>query len=267
VAERKRRGSPFSPGHGPRTVHGEVLLDDRQRRRLTRIRWRRVGVALAVLGVAAGAIAVYFSPVLRVQNVEVTTGPSVDGAEVRERAGLHGDSLLTADLAAAQARIKELPMVKDATISRDWPQTVRVTVAERQPWAVWQAGSGASYVVDDEGVVLPVEAPAGAPVINVGGEPAEFQPGDRVDSDAVALARALTEQVPAELALSVSAFEWADASGLTITTDAGYRVVLGDSQNMDYKLAVWRAVEADLGRDAMAGHVLDLRFGDRPSFQ
>jgi cell division protein FtsQ len=266
VADRKRRGSPFSRKHGPRTVQGEVLLDDRQRRRLTRIRWRRIGLVLASLGAFAGVVALYFSPALRVQNVEVTTGPSVDGAEIRELAGLHGDSLLTADLAAAEQSIEELPMVKDATISRSWPQTVRITVVERTPWAVWQAGS-TSYVVDDEGFVLPVEASAGAPVINVGGEPADLQPGDRVDSDAVALARSLTQQVPAELALNISAFEWTDASGLTITTDAGYRVVLGDSQNMDYKLAVWRAVEADLGRDAMSGHVLDLRFGDRPSFQ
>ena len=33
------------------------------------------------------------------------------------------------------------------------------------------------------------------------------------------------------------------------------------------KLAVWREIEASLGRANMTGHVLDLRFGDRPSFQ
>jgi hypothetical protein len=54
---------------------------------------------------------------------------------------------------------------------------------------------------------------------------------------------------------------------LALTTDAGYRVVVGDSQNFDYKLAVWQAIEERLGRAAMVGHVLDLRFGDRPSFQ
>jgi hypothetical protein len=44
-------------------------------------------------------------------------------------------------------------------------------------------------------------------------------------------------------------------------------VVIGDSQNMDYKLAVWQQIEKELGRETMGGHVLDLRFGDRPSFQ
>jgi hypothetical protein len=58
-----------------------------------------------------------------------------------------------------------------------------------------------------------------------------------------------------------------DASGLTVQTDAGHRVVIGDSENVEYKLAVWGQIEAELGREAMGGHVLDLRFGDRPSLQ
>ena len=33
--------------------------------------------------------------------------------------------------------------------------------------------------------------------------------------------------------------EYTPQQGLAITTDAGYRVVVGDSQNFDYKLAVW----------------------------
>jgi hypothetical protein len=35
---------------------------------------------------------------------------------------------------------------------------------------------------------------------------------------------------------------------------------------VDYKLAVWQAVEEDIGREDMAGHVLDLRFRDRPAY-
>ncbi len=50
-----------------------------------------------------------------------------------------------------------------------------------------------------------------------------------------------------------------------MTTNARYSVVVGESQNVDYKLAVWRAVEEEVGREEMAGQVLDLRFGDRPA--
>jgi cell division protein FtsQ len=266
VADRKRRGSPFSSKRSARAVRGEVLLDDRTRRRLSRIRWRRIGAALAFAGVIAGLVALYFSPALRVQEVEVGGATTVSAADVQGLAALDGASLLTANLSAAESRVEELPMVKAATITRAWPQTVRIAIVERTPWAVWQAGAGA-YTVDEEGMVLDAGAPDGAPVISVSGADGPLEPGQSVDQDAVALARALTERVPAELALNVDAFEWSGDSGLTITTDTGYRVVLGDSQDMEYKLAVWRGIEANLGRASMTGHVLDLRFGDRPSFQ
>ena len=266
MADRKRRGSPFSSKRRAKAVRGEVLLDDRTRRRLSHIRWRRIGTVLAVLGVFAGLVGLYFSPALRVHEIEIGGATTVSTADIEALASLDGASLVTADLSAAESRIEELPMVKAATITRAWPQTVRIAIVERTPWAIWQAGTSA-YAVDDEGVVLVGDAPAGAPVIRVSGADVGLEPGQVVDQDAVALARSLTERVPAELALNVATFEWSGSKGLTITTDSGYTVVLGDSQDMDYKLAVWREIEAQLGRASMTGHVLDLRFGDRPSFQ
>ena len=266
MAKRKRIGSPFSRKRGARTVRGEVLMDDRTRRRLSHTRWRRIGLMLATVGAVAGIAAFYISPALRVNEIEVGGTVTVSAAEVEAAAGLNGASLLTADLGAAKSRIEELPMVKEATISRAWPQGLRVAILERTPWAVWQAGSRA-YTVDDEGVVLVGDAPEGALVISVSGADVGLEPGQIVDQDAMALARSLTELVPAELALNVTRFEWSGDRGLTITTDSGYSVVLGDSQDMEYKLAVWREIEAELGRGNMTGHVLDLRFGDRPSFQ
>jgi len=228
VADRKRRGSPFSSKRRSKAVRGEMLLDDRTQRRLSRIRWRRIGAVLAFAGAVAGLVALYFSPALRVHEVEIGGATTVSAADIEALAGLDGASLLTADLDAAQSRIEELPMVKQATITRAWPQTVRVAIVERTPWAVWQAGAS-GYTVDDEGVVLERDAPEGAPVIRVSGADVGLEPGQSVDQDAVALARSLTARVPAELALSVATFEWSGGSGLTITTDSGYRVVLGDS--------------------------------------
>jgi cell division septal protein FtsQ len=125
-----------------------------------------------------------------------------------------------------------------------------------------------SYVIDGEGVVLPATAaPDGAPAIKDLGNPVRLVPGDHVDLDAVRLTQALAQRVPETLQMAIAALEYSPATGLTVTTAAGYRVVVGDSQNMDYKMAVWQAIETQLGREEMAGHVLDLRFGDRPSFQ
>lgn len=250
-----------------RALKGHVMLDDRTERRLRRIRWRRILIALGVVGLVAALVAVYESPLLRVQNVEISGTNVVDAAKVKALAPIQGESMLRLDTTAIQEQIAFLPMVKSVTITRHWPQTVRIQVTERTPWGYWKVGD-TQYPIDADGVVVDgVKPPDNAPVITDLSNPVRLVPGDHVDSDAVMLTQALLAQVPAKLKLNIASLEYSPAAGLALVTDAGYRVVVGDSENMDYKLSVWQAIEGQLGRDAMAGHVLDLRFGDRPSFQ
>jgi cell division septal protein FtsQ len=144
---------------------------------------------------------------------------------------------------------------------------VRIVLEERQPWAYWQVGDKA-YVIDAEGYVLGDSPPAeGAPTVNDLTNPVRLVPGDRVDAETVQLTRFLMDRVPQVLALNPAAFEYSNDKGLALLADVGYRVVIGDGQNIEYKLAVWKKIEERLGRGPMSGHVLDLRFEDRPAFQ
>lgn len=250
-----------------RAIKGHVLLDEKTARRLRRIRWRRIVIGLGVVAVIAGSVALYMSPLLRVQKVEVVGAAGVSEIEVKTLASLDGDSMFRVNLAATQARIQHLPMVQSVKIERRWPQTVRIAVTERTPWGIWRVGED-RYVIDAQGVVLTgVEPAEGAPLIRDLSNPVRLAPGDHIDADAVRLAQALLQRVPQTLAMNVDGLEYSSQKGLALTTDAGYRVVVGDSQNVDYKLAVWQSIEGKLGREAMAGHVLDLRFEERPSFQ
>ena len=250
-----------------RYVKGDVL-DENSRRRRRRVRWRRLFVTLCLLAVAAGAIVLYRSPLLRVQEVEVVGATHTSTERIMEIADLEGASMLDPGTGEAGRKISELPLVKAVKIDLRWPNKARIHVLERQPWGYWQL-NGADYVIDDEGEVLAdVTPPEGAPVIHDLGPPTPpLSPGDRVDGDAVRLATELLEFVPDAMALAVARFEYTPSHGLSLQTNANYRVVVGDSQNVEYKLAVWQAVEEEIGRPAMAGHVLDLRFQDRPSFQ
>jgi cell division protein FtsQ len=251
----------------PRPIEGEVLMDEKTARRVRHTRWRRLLTGLAIGLVICGSIGVYASPLLRVQDIEVSGATAVSKDEVLSLARLDGDSMLKIDFAAAERRVESIPMVQSARLERRWPQTVRITINERVPWAFWQIGTD-RYVIDNEGVVLPGSAPLqNGPTIFDASGPPRLSPGDHVDADAVALAQAVLQRVPQSFSMNVATLEYSPQQGLALTTDAGYRVVVGDSQNVDYKLAVWKAIEERLGREAMAGHVLDLRFGDRPSFQ
>jgi cell division protein FtsQ len=62
-------------------------------------------------------------------------------------------SLLTFDVEAAKARVEKLPWVKEATLKKLYPHGLEVTIAERQPFAVWQHGDVVS-LVDDTGKVI-----------------------------------------------------------------------------------------------------------------
>ncbi len=251
----------------PQAIKGEMVLDEATARRLRRLRWRRLALFLSPILVIAAFFALYLSPAFRVHDVEVVGAEHVNAEQVAQLASLDGHSMFRLDLQEAEQRITFLPLIKSAHIERQWPQGARIVVTERAPWAYWQVGS-TNYVIDGEGIVLAdLPPPEGAPVIRDLSNPVRLVPGDHVDADAVALTRALLDEVPQTLAIKVSTFEYSTDKGLTLVTDAGYRVVIGDSQNTDYKLAVWKAIEGELGRDKMAGHVLDLRFEERPSFQ
>ena len=257
----------YNPHKRRRALKGHVLPDEKTERRRRRLRWRRLFVAACLLAALAGAVALYRSPLLRVEEVEVVGAKNLAPQQITELAGLEGASMFNAPLAEAEARIVALPLVKGARARLAWPNKVRIEVIERSPWGYWDL-AGTSYVIDSDGVVLADVKPAkGAPVIHDAGAPAALSVGDGVDRDAVRLAEALLSSVPKQLSLGVTRFDYTPERGLSLTTDANYRIVMGDSQDFDYKMAAWKAVQEDIGRGSMAGHVLDLRFRDHPSFQ
>lgn len=250
-------------------LRGEMLLDDqqeeRQETRMRRIRWWRIGVVVVALSLLAGFIGLYFSPAMRVQNIEVSGADVVAQQDVLDMLDVKGDSMLRVDTNEIAERIKTLPMVNDVSVERAWPQTVRITISERVAWGYWKSGANL-YPIDVEGTALAgVTPPDGATVIENTGPAESISPGDHVDADAVFLAQVLLNRVPDTVSPTVGAIEYSPDTGLSVQTTAGYRVVIGDSQNFDYKLAVWKALEGQLGPEGMAGHVLDLRFGDRPA--
>ena len=75
-------------------------------------------------------------------------------ADIRSAVGpVVGASIAHFDLHAARARVENLGWVRTAAVSRLWPNTVHVSVREREPAAVWQL-SGALHLIDQTGAVI-----------------------------------------------------------------------------------------------------------------
>ena len=266
----RRRGPVFHRGRkrsASQPLRGDVLMDDATRRHIRRTHARKLASGIMGGILMLLLVGLYFSPIFRVQTIEVVGATDGDRQQIADLVGNEGKSMFVATFGGAEERIAQLPQVKSVEISREWPQTVRVTVVERQPWGTWVAGS-TPYVIDQEGVVMPAgfAAPEGSLTIRALAAP-PLAAGDVVDEDAIELTMALLAQVPPRMGLNVAEVTWSGEKGLTLTTDAGYTVVVGGSENIDYKLAVWQQIDLEIGRESMIGHVLDLRFGTRPSLQ
>jgi cell division protein FtsQ len=120
-----------------------------------RRRRRRIVVGLVVLLVAGLVWLAVWSPVTRVDAVEVGGVVRVPEAEVAAAAGTEiGRSMLFARTDEIGARVREeQPLVRSVTVTRQWPSTIRVEVVEREPVAAVQAGRELR-LVDRDGVTV-----------------------------------------------------------------------------------------------------------------
>lgn len=277
MAERRttRAGSAWRPDLRRRPVVGSRTAGRTTSRlrlpapsvRLTASRRRLFAAALFMLGLALAGWFLYHSSALTVQDVRVKGATTLDPEVVAAVAGLEGESLFTADLGAARERVEAMPRVKEASVSRDWLRNVRVTVAERQPWGLWQA-SGRIYVIDDEGVVLDLPSIENAPLIvqtDRLGEP--LVAGDRVDAGAVAVANHLALEAERTIGRPVVALEFSQARGLVALLDGDLRVAFGDAQGYEFKVATLFAVLQQAAEEGRSLRNVDLRFGDRVAVQ
>ncbi len=64
-----------------------------------------------------------------------------------------GSSILHFDADRARASVEQLGWVRAAAVSRLMPNTIHVSVREREPAAVWQL-SGALHLIDDGGAII-----------------------------------------------------------------------------------------------------------------
>jgi len=230
--------------------------------------WRQVAIAVVAASlVGVGGWWLYHSPLLTIRDISVTGNGVLSEDVVRDIAGLHGESIVRTDFAAAEERLLAQPTIKEAHVSRDWPNGAGVTIVERTAWGVWQVGND-RFVIDNEGVVLNLPAPEGAPVIvqTDASLPAPDE-GQRVEIGAVRVASRLVATAQQTLGRPVVALEYSQARGLTAVLDGELRVAFGDAQGYDFKVAALFAVLQRAAEEGRSVKSVDLRYGDRVAVQ
>lgn len=225
-----------------------------------------LGLVIVLLTAGMGAYGVVSAGFFRVSRVTVQGAALVPSDDIARASGVVGQDLFDVDPAAVEARVIRLSGVRQAVVQKQWPRRVVVQVEERRPVAVWQVG-GVGYLVDEDGVVLDFSPDPNLITIVETDGARSLVAGDRLDGDAVMLATRLREVMPLSVGQRPVRFEWSQSTGLEVTTEQGLRVRLGDGQDLDYKLAVWRGILERANRDKTSVSAIDLRFGDRVYFR
>jgi cell division protein FtsQ len=119
-------------------------------------RWRTVRRwLLGILGVGliAGAVwLIWFSTVLVATDVEVEGMTTLRAEAIREQADVPlGVQLARIDTVAIETRIARMERIDKVDVRRRWPNTVRISVAERVPVG-WVVSNGAIRYVDRDGI-------------------------------------------------------------------------------------------------------------------
>ncbi len=201
----------------------------RARRWLT---WRYVlaGVLL-VAAVGLGTYAVYFSPWLRADAVQVIGNAQLSEKQVLATADVPlGGPLATVDLRAIEVRLRSLATVKSVDVSRTWPHDVRIEIVERTPVAVLDRGDRLTNL-DAAGVAFGrlAKAPAGLPRVKVGPE---------ADGDALAEGAAVVVALDAAVSELVDFVEVRTVDEIDLHLRDGRLVRWGSAEQADDKAAV-----------------------------
>ena len=86
----------------------------------------------------------------RISAVRITGQREIDEGDVLDTLSIHsGQSLFFYDAAAARERLQSIPWVKDVSVMKLYPDTLRVIIEERVPAALWQPAIDAPVVVVD----------------------------------------------------------------------------------------------------------------------
>ena len=219
------------------------------------------------------------SPFLSVEHVQVEGSTKATRLAVERAADVeHGSALLFLDTGAIAERVEALPWVAHATVSRDLPNGITITVEERLPvaWVRRPAPVGSApgalgpvAVVDVSGRVLSDEAqpPAGLPeIVGLDHVPAR---GSHLGSKAPAAALAA---LPPALRAQTAALVVRHGQGVLQLTaipgggpPAAGEVRLGRLEQVGQKGAAALAVLDQLLRDGDTVRYVDVRVPGSPA--
>lgn len=227
---------------------------------------RRPAGAIVFVGLLAAAVAgvrwlLVASPYFEVRKIEVSHLQTYSEEQIIELAGISpGKNIFLVDPALYRERIVAEVNIEDASVYRIFPDTLRISLRERQPRARFRYGR--YYTIDGWGVVLEGEKERGAgslPVISGPGlsvRDGRLQPAEEV-SECLALLRKLDDS-NLSLALDLTEIRLPRSRVVELRTASGHEITMS-RENISEQLSHLRTLLPHLDGMTARRAVVDLR--------
>ena len=211
----------------------------KKRKKKQRRSFRRTALAVLVVAVVLALLAgslwvVYYSNALVTKRVNVIGTRDLNPVQVSFTAQVPvGVPLARQDLDAISERVTTMPAIDAATVTRSWPNTITVSVIERQPvFAVLQPDG--YLVVDKHGVAYQTQ-PTPPPKAVL----ADVNPQDQPLLGEIAV---VATAMPEKLSRKVKLITASSRDSITLLLGSGRTVAWGSSADSELKAQVVMAL-------------------------
>lgn len=262
----RRFGFPSLPVLNPRTLLGprrrpaapasRTTARQRMRRWLAERSWNlsHAGAGL-LLALSIGCLVFVFTNVdFYVFGADIQDTRYASSAAIYQQAGIDGFSAFFIRPAAVNQRLRQLPAVRSAAVQVRLPNRVEIAVEEREPALLYQV-QGETHWVDAEGVLMPAADSRGDLVKLIDDSLAAQVSPQHIDPYLLGAIQQITQDLP-----QIDTFRYQEPFGMYFFSPEGWRVLLGEAENMDSKLLAWTALRTDLLRKKATVQEVDLRF-------
>lgn len=248
----------------------EAKRDERDQRRRAMRRRRTVSLsvlALLIVGTVWGVSAIVRSPMFAVTSVQVTGNSRVGTAAVTALAKVPANAtMFTLNSRAVSNRVARNPWIASVKVTKDFPHSVVISVTERVPVAIVDAGGANLYLVSGDGYWLGKRAAEDTATMTVirDIETLDVKPGVRSRSKELLNALSVLKGLSPELSGQVKIISAASVDKTALFTKKDVEIFIGSSEDLAKKDRIVRKILAEQ-RDKVV--YINVRVVDRPTWR
>lgn len=243
------------------------------------------GVVAALAAVAIVALLVLsHMPVFVISGIDATASEHVSAETIAKLAAVdEGTTLLSVDVAQIQQNVRKNPWVKSVNITREFPDTLGVSVEERTVAAIVVMGSGTSvWALGDDGVwIEPVQLDTSATddatsaalakaselgCLLIANAPATVDPsqGAAATDDVILDVLQYQSELPESITSQAQVYYAASTGSISVVLQSGLEISLGSATDISAKAQALQTV-LDAYGDQLT--YVNVRVPSKPSYR